>query len=131
MSLKLKTLSDCRNSVGLGDNRWIPVVVKRKVILMEREFNVGKGDLKAEVDEYMGTITYVPENPLVGKYVLTIEIEDYAAVYFKEAMELFFSETKGLFVIPSGKKYDIYYHTLLVKEVGFTYKKGIYSYKSV
>ena len=130
MSLKLKTLSDCRNSVGLGGDKWIPVVVKRKVILMEREFDIGIGDLKTEVNEYIGTITYVPENPLVDKYVLSIEIENYAATYFKEALELFFSETKGLFVIPSGEKYDIYYHTLLTKEVGFFYSIRAYTYKS-
>jgi len=128
-NLKLITIPDIQ--IGVNTEKGIiPVVVKRKIVIRETEKEIKVGGLteKENIKEYIGILTYIPDNPFQDIYTLNINID--VQLFFVDAVQLFLEETKGCFRIPTSKRLDFFQDTLLVKDLGFVYKDGVYTYKS-
>lgn len=129
MNLKLKVESDLKISVPV-EKGTTPVVVKRKLIICERPHEVQLGETVENevINEYIGTILYIPDNPFLDSYHLYVSIDN--ILFFVDSLKLFFNETKGTFKIVSQKRYDDFIDRLLTGDLKFVYNNGVYTYKT-
>jgi len=129
MKLKIKDQPNIQYQVQ-SNNSFITVIVRSKLVFSEyyKEIRIGTSCGKMAEYKYMGTITYIASSLQPNQYALSIAMEDTTCLV--ATMKLFFKKAKGIFCITPCKE-TAPIDRLLVNDLSFIYKGGVYTYKSL